>query len=113
MNNYFSFNELIKTDCGILNEPDFLLQPNFFELRTFLNIVRHEIDSPIIVNSAYRNKQVNKAVGGAENSKHLIFLAADVKCSNMSKLNKVLRHYKAIGVLTELIEHPTFTHLSL
>lgn len=113
MKNYFSLEELIKTDTGLLNEPNFLTQPNFFALRTLLNIVRHEIDLPIIVNSAFRSDEVNKAVGGAENSKHLSFLAADVKCSNMSKLNKVLRHYKAIGVLTELIEHPTFTHLAL
>lgn len=113
MKNYFSFKELNKTDTGLFNDPGFELHSNMLELRTFLNIVRHEIDMPIFVNSAFRSSDVNKAVGGSPTSKHLDFYAADVKCFNMNKLNKVLRHYKAIGVLSELIEHSTYTHLAL
>ena len=37
-------------------------------------------EEPIIINSAYRSPQVNKAVGGAATSNHLTGCAADIRC---------------------------------
>ena len=37
-------------------------------------------EAPIIVNSAYRSAQVNKAVGGAPTSNHLTGCAVDIRC---------------------------------
>lgn len=113
MRNYFKETELTKTDTRLPNHPSIRLLSNKIELRFFLNILRHEIDMPITVNSAFRSSAVNKAVGGSPTSKHLDFYAADVKCSNMAKLNQILQYYKAIGVLSELIEHSTYTHFAL
>lgn len=113
MKNYFTNEELIKTDTGLYNTPPPSLDFNKGQLRIFLNIVRREIDMPIIVNSAYRSAVVNKAVGGSPTSKHLEFLAADVTCSDMNKLNKVLRRYRAMRILSELIEHSTYTHFAI
>lgn len=41
---------------------------------------------PIIVNSGYRSKVVNAAVGGAKNSYHLLGKAADIKCRNFQEM---------------------------
>ena len=41
---------------------------------------RCSIEEPIIINSAYRSPQVNKAVGGAPTSNHLTGCAADIHC---------------------------------
>ena len=41
---------------------------------------RCSIEEPIIINSAYRSPQVNKAVGGASTSNHLTGCAADIRC---------------------------------
>ena len=37
-------------------------------------------EEPIIINSAYRSPQVNKAVGGAPTSNHLTGCAVDIHC---------------------------------
>ena len=42
--------------------------------------IKNKNDEPIIINSGYRSPQVNKAVGGAQNSNHLTGCAADIRC---------------------------------
>jgi len=41
-------------------------------------------DRPIAVTSAYRNKKINKLVGGTEKSAHPMGLAADIRVSGLS-----------------------------
>lgn len=43
----------------------------------------------IIVNSGYRSKVVNAAVGGAKNSYHLLGKAADIKCRDFHQMVKM------------------------
>ena len=42
-------------------------------------------EEPIIINSAYRSPQVNKAVGGAAKSNHLTGCAADIRCKGIEQ----------------------------
>ena len=42
-------------------------------------------EEPIIINSAYRSPQVNKAVGGAQNSNHLTGCAVDIRCEGIEQ----------------------------
>lgn len=67
----FTFKELIKTDTDYNNIPnDMNVIKNLVRLSEFLQTIRNELHLPIIVNSAYRSKEVNEAVGGAHNSYH-------------------------------------------
>lgn len=50
-----------------------------------LQPVRDYLGEPIIVTSAYRNEEVNKAVGGTSNSQHLRGQAADIKLRSQSQ----------------------------
>lgn len=60
----FTFNELIKTDTAYNNTPnDLNIIKNLIRLADFLQTIRNELHLPIIVNSAYRSVEVNKAVG--------------------------------------------------
>ena len=49
------------------------------ELLELLNYLRERWGRPIVVNSAYRSPEHNKAVGGVSNSFHTQGLAADIR----------------------------------
>ena len=90
----FTFKELVKTDTGLDNIPDDMnVICNLVRLSEFLQIIRNELQLPIIVNSGYRSKEVNEAVGGVSSSYHCKGLAADIKCSDMDKLLSVLHSH--------------------
>ena len=90
----FTFSELIKTDAGLDNTPnDMNVLSNICRLAAFLQTIRNELHLPIIVNSGYRSKEVNEAVGGVSSSYHYKGLAADIKCSDMDKLLTVLHSH--------------------
>ena len=95
---HFTFKELIKTDTGLDNLPnDMNIIKNLVRLSEFLQIIRNELQLPIIVNSGYRSKEVNESVGGVSSSYHVKGLAADIKCSDMDKLLTIL-HYHLMDI---------------
>ena len=49
-----------------------------------LQVIRDAIDEPLHINSAYRTKSHNKAVGGKKNSYHLRCMAADITAKNFT-----------------------------
>ena len=91
---HFTFTEMTKTDSGLDNIPnDMNVIRNLVRLSEFLQIIRNELQLPIIVNSGYRSKEVNEAVGGVLSSYHVKGLAVDIKCSDMDKLLAVLHSH--------------------
>lgn len=115
MKNYFTYAELTQTSTMMFNDvscPEHM--QNLVNLWTCLNQVRSDFGQPIIVNSAYRTKEVNKAVGGVYNSFHLLGRAADIrpqskKYEDFLKLRLCLNRYK----WTEYIEYDNFIHVAL
>ena len=91
---HFTFTEMTKTDSGLDNIPDDMnVIHNLVRLSEFLQQIRDELHLPIIVNSAYRSKEVNESVGGVSSSYHCKGLAADIKCSDMDKLLTILHSH--------------------
>ena len=91
---HFTFKELVKTDTGLDNIPnDMNVIRNLVRLSEFLQIIRNELQLPIIVNSGYRSKEVNESVGGVLSSYHVKGLAVDIKCADMDKLLAVLHSH--------------------
>ena len=91
---HFTFTEMTKTDSGLDNIPnDMNVIRNLVRLSEFLQIIRNELQLPIIVNSGYRSKEVNESVGGVSSSYHCKGLAADIKCADMDKLLAVLHSH--------------------
>lgn len=92
MARYFTLNEFIRSDTakrlGIDNTPTPEAKHHLLQLMDFLDDLRwgwtlhcdaNELGSgKLRINSGYRCPELNKAVGGAETSAHLIGYAADI-----------------------------------
>ena len=89
---YFSLKELIDTSATTLanNIPDWDVLENLLVLcEKVLDPLREAFGSPLIVNSAYRSRFVNHAVGGVSTSQHLLGCAADLSVTSCYSLSEL------------------------
>ena len=62
------------------NTPSKEEEKNIIDLvENILDPLRKEYGKPIIINSGFRNKQLNKLIGGSKTSQHLTGQAADIQ----------------------------------
>lgn len=96
MGKYFTINELTKSATAqrlhIDNNPTQEVKDNLNKLiDNVLDPLRELYGKPIIVNSGYRCTKLNKAIGGAKNSQHLVGQASDIRTvQNTKESNKEL-----------------------
>ena len=90
---HFSLEEMTKTSVNAKNMPNEAQAKNLQRLCGWLEELRKEWNNtygdgndPIIINSAFRNPVVNKAVGGSLTSNHLTGCAADIRVLGMEQL---------------------------
>lgn len=81
---YFTLEELTRSKkaekLGIDNEPkDDKILENLDFTMTRLDEIREAYGKPIIINSGYRSKELNEAVGGVKTSYHTTGLAVDIR----------------------------------
>ena len=89
---YFTLEELTHTDTGLENIPNAAQIENLKLLvKNILDPLRKMYGYPIIVNSGFRSKEVNKKVNGSSTSEHMKGMAADIKCGNSALLFKLIR----------------------
>ena len=94
----FSLEEMYRSDtaqrCGIDNKPQTEeVVENLRALCTeVLQPLRDHLGKPVVVSSGYRCKDLNKKVGGVENSQHLKGEAADIKVRDREELIDVMRY---------------------
>ncbi len=118
---YFSFYELIHTDTGLNNVPEYLADVRTLALCSrVLNYIRHEVGYPISINSGFRSADVNRKVGGVSNSNHLYGRAFDIRPSQKDpKKYQQLRHLLQATPLAdyfeEIIPYPDkgFVHIAI
>ena len=90
MGKYFTINELTKSSTAqrlhINNNPTQEVKDNLNKLiDNVLDPLRELYGKPIIVNSGYRSFKLNKVVGGAKNSQHLVGQASDIRTVQNTK----------------------------
>lgn len=76
--------ELIRTNTGLVNAPDVQSIINMCHLSLMiLQPLRGYLGYAVNVNSCFRAKAVNNAVGGSKTSQHLLGQAVDFDCEEM------------------------------
>ena len=113
---HFTLAELTVTNHRTLdNTPNEAEIANLQRLAEFLEQVKHELyDKPIMVNSGFRSKAVNDAVGSKDTSQHRIGCAADIRVPGMTP-DAVVRAVIAAGLPFDQIirEFDAWTHISV
>ena len=113
---HFSLEELTHTDHREFdNTPNDAEQANLVRLAGLLEQVKSALGGkPIMVNSAFRSKQVNDAVGSKDTSQHRVGCAADIRVPGMTP-DEVVKAIMAAGLpYDQLIrEFDRWTHISV
>jgi hypothetical protein len=113
---HFTLEELTHTDHRELdNTPTQDEISNLQRLANFLEEVKEVLGGkPIMVNSAFRSKAVNDAVGSKDTSQHRIGCAADIRVPSMTP-DQVVRAIIAsnIGYDQVIREFDRWTHVSI
>jgi putative chitinase len=82
----FTYEELTHTDHREFdNTPNDVEMSNLVRLAAFLEQVKEVLGgAPIMINSAFRSAEVNKAVGSTDKSQHRHGCAADIRVPGMT-----------------------------
>jgi len=113
---HFTVDELTHTDHRDLdNTPNEAEMANLRRLAMFLEEVKTILGGkPIMVNSAFRSKAVNDAVGSKDTSQHRIGCAADIRVPGMTP-DEVVKAIIASGIGYDQVirEFDRWTHVSI
>jgi hypothetical protein len=113
---HFTLAELTHTNHRTLdNTPNEAETANLQRLAEFLEQVKSALGGkPIMVNSAFRSKQVNDAVGSKDTSQHRLGCAADLRVPGMTP-DAVVRAVIAANLPFDQIirEFDAWTHISV
>jgi putative chitinase len=116
MTPHFTLEELTHTDHRTLdNTPNETELANIQRLAEFLEELKTLLGGkPIMVNSAFRSKAVNDAVGSKDTSQHRIGCAADIRVPGMTP-DQVVRAVIASGLGFDQVirEFDRWTHISI
>jgi putative chitinase len=113
---HFTLEELTHTEHRELeNIPNETELTNLKRLAEFLETVKGVLGGkPIMVNSAFRSKAVNDAVGSKDTSQHRVGCAADLRVPSMTP-DEVVKAIIASGIGYDQIirEFDRWTHISV
>lgn len=113
---HFTLEELTHTDHREFdNTPNDAELENIKRLAEFLEEVKTALGGkPVMVNSAFRSKQVNDAVGSKDTSQHRIGCAVDFRVPQLTP-DEVVKTIIASGLPYDQVirEFDRWTHLSI
>ena len=116
LSKHFTLAELTHTDHRTLdNAPNESELANLQRLAEFLEQVKSALGGkPIMVNSAFRSKQVNDAVGSKDTSQHRLGCAADIRVPGMTP-DEVVKTIMSAGLPYDQMirEFDRWTHISV
>ena len=116
LSEHFSYEELTHTDHREFdNTPNSEELENLTRLAEFLEQVKTLLGGkPVMINSAFRSKAVNDAVGSKDTSQHRIGCAADIRIPGMTP-DQVVKSVIASDLQYDQVirEFDRWTHISI
>jgi hypothetical protein len=119
LSEHFSLEELTNSETaarnGWDNTPNATELANLVRLAAFLEEVKTVLGGkPVMINSAFRSKAVNDAVGSSDKSQHRVGCAADIRVPSMTP-DEVVKAVIASGIKYDQIirEFDRWTHISI
>lgn len=119
LSEHFTYEELTRSDTavrlGIENTPNDAEIENLKRLATLLEEVKKAVGGkPVMINSGFRSKPVNDAVGSKDTSQHRLGCAADLRVAGM-KPREVVEACIAAKVPFDqiILEFDSWTHISV
>ena len=113
---HFTLEELTVTSHREFdNTPNDVEIANLQRLAEFLEQVKTVLgDKPVMINSAFRSKQVNDSVGSKDSSQHRVGCAADIRVPGMTP-NQVIQAIMQSDIQYDQIirEFDSWTHISI
>ena len=114
---HFSLAELVSSQVatrkGIDNTPGPAIVISLKRLAALLEQVRALVGAPITVSSGYRSPALNRAVGGAASSAHVLGLAADISTNKLAPKALALLIRQSGILFDQLIYEGTWVHIGL
>jgi len=109
---FFSSDTAVR--LGINNHTtDPTILKNLSSTADLMQEVRDLLKEPIKINSAYRCKQVNDAVGSKDTSQHLQGLACDFVCPKFGTAEEIIRAIKKAGIIVDqCFDEGSWCHIS-
>lgn len=90
----FTLSELVKTNTGLLNNPN---EEQIMNLRiltaAILQPLRSLLNEKVVITSGFRSKEVNTAVNGSVGSFHMSGMAADFKVESFELAIEYINAY--------------------
>ena len=119
LSEHFTYEELTRSDAavrlGIENTPNDAEIENLKRLAALLEEVKKAVGGkPVMINSGFRSKPVNDAVGSKDTSQHRLGCAADLRVPGM-KPREVVEACIAAKVPFDqiILEFDSWTHISV
>jgi len=119
LSEHFSYDEMTHSDVAVRNgwdnTPTDAELSNLKRLSAFLEQVKDMLGGkPIMINSAYRSKKINDAVGSKDTSQHRLGCAADIRVPSMTP-DEVVQAVIASNLQFDQVirEFNSWTHISV
>lgn len=121
MSKYFTLEEMTHSNTavrlGIHNVPNADQLKDLNRLMEYLDRIREEFRQVVIVTSGFRSKELNRAIGGAKDSQHMLGQAADIVTRGEKTLRDLFDLIRKIGGFHQLIweqtPKSTWIHVSI
>lgn len=113
LSEHFMLSEFLKLKKYPENKPTVQQISNMiYGCRNLLEPARQAIGCPIIINSGFRNADVNRRVGGVKNSQHLQGCAADIRPQDPIQFQHLVDFLKTYELTDQLLTGNGWLHIS-